>query len=142
TNGEDLIFRMVLFYSCLMDLNRTLAVDQWMATRPDSKPALSQAWPLAWPVRLMQINIVLIYVISLPNKLADDAAWWNGHAIYLSVVSNLWSRFPWPSLFFGGLLSKLFTYGTIMTEGLFPILVWFKKTRLYALAAIAALHLG
>ena len=140
-NGEDLVFRMVLFYSCFAPLNQALSVDKWLDDRkPPAKRAFTQ-WPRIWPIRLIQINIALIYVISLPNKLADDVAWWNGTAIYLSIVSNMWSRFPWPGLFYGR-LSKLFTYGTLFTEGSFPILVWFRKTKLPAIAAVVGLHVG
>jgi len=34
------------------------------------------------------------------------------------------------------------TYGSILVEGLFPILVWFPKTKLYSIAAITSFHLG
>lgn len=143
-NGEDLIFRMLMFYGCFATLNQTLSVDHWLKTRrrDDASQISREAWPVAWPVRLMQINIVLVYAISLPNKLVDDIAWRNGNAIYLSMVSNMWSRFPWPELFYDGTLSKFFTYSTVLVEGLFPILVWFRKTRLYITAALASLHIG
>jgi hypothetical protein len=90
----------------------------------------------------MQCNICLIYLISLPFKLVDDAAWLDGTAIYLAMTNDIWSRFPWPQLFYGGILSPLFTYGTIVVEGLFPILVWIRSTRWVALTAITSLHLG
>ena len=142
-NGEDLIFRMLMLYACFATLHHRLSVDRWLETRRGGSPAIAPAaWPVAWPVRLMQINIALVYAISLPNKLVDDVAWRDGNAIYLSIVSNMWSRFPWPALFYDGLLSKFFTYGTIVVEGLFPILVWFRRTRLYITFALASLHLG
>ena len=140
-NGEDLVFRMLLFYGCFAPLNRSFSIDQWVKSQRSSGEA-TEEWPLVWPVRLMQITMCLIYVISLPNKLVDDAAWLDGTAIYLSMTSDLWSRFPWPQLFYGGVLSPLFTYGTIVVEGLFPVLVWFRSTRWVALAAITSLHLG
>ena len=142
-NGEDLVFRMLLFYGCFATLNRAWSVDNWLERRRSKQPqGVAPLWRVAWPIRLMQINIALIYAISLPNKIADDHAWVNGNAIYLAMVSNMWSRFPWPELFYDGLLSKFFTYSTIVIEGLFPILVWFRKPRLYITAALASLHLG
>jgi hypothetical protein len=140
-NGEDLVFRMVLFYSCFAPLNHAFSLDKWLDDKkPLAKRAFAQ-WPRIWPLRLIQVTIALIYVISLPNKLADDVAWSNGTAIYLSVVSNLWSRCPFPSLFYGW-LSHVLTYATVLIEGSFPILVWFRKTKLPAIAAIVALHVG
>ena len=142
-NGEDLIFRMLMFYGCFATLDRALSVDRWLKVRRGApREIVPEEWPVSWPARLMQINIVLVYAISLPNKLVDDVAWQNGNAIYLSMVSNMWSRFPWPELFYDGTLSKFFTYSTIVVEGLFPILVWFRRTRLYIIAALASLHIG
>ena len=145
-NGEDLTFRMVLLYSCFAPLNHVFSVDSWLRRRKAERKGLSadRPQPMIWAVRLIQINVALIYVISLPNKLYDDPdAWlWEGSAIYLAMTSNMWSRWPWPEMFYGGFLSKLFTYGTVVVEGLFPILVWFKRPKLFAVAAIASLHLG
>jgi hypothetical protein len=133
-NGEDLVFRMLLFYACFAPLGHSLSVDSWL-----HKP---KTLPMIWPVRLMQLNFLLIYVISLPNKLVDDMAWHNGQAVYYSFVSNLWARGIGTSLFYGGFLSKMATFGTILVEGLSPILIWFRKTRIPAILALASLHIG
>jgi hypothetical protein len=49
---------------------------------------------------------------------------------------------PWITLAFGGLLRKLMTFGTVIVEGAFPLLVWFKPTRLAVLIPLAGLHIG
>jgi len=141
-NGEDLVCRMLLFLACFAPLGQTLSLDSWLKHSRQENPVQEATFSRFWAIRLLQINILLIYVISLPNKLADDVAWWDGTAIYWSMMSDSWSRWPWPGLFYGGLLSPILTYGTILVEGLFPLLVWFKKTRAMALLAIAGLHLG
>jgi hypothetical protein len=145
-NGEDLVARMTLFYGCFAPLGATLSIDEWWKRRKAARAAAADvpdvaAAPRIWPVRLMQINVALIYAISLPHKLDDDVAWRNGDAIFLSVTSSLWGRFPWPSLFYGT-LGDVMTYFTVAAEGLFPIVVWFARTRPYAVLALASLHLG
>jgi hypothetical protein len=124
-NGEDLVFRMFLFYACFTDLD---------GNRPAS----------AWPIRLMQVNFVLIYLISVPFKLHDDAAWRNGEAVYWAVANETWSRWPWPSLFYehGAILSRAATAATLLVEAGFAPLVCFSRTRLCAVAALIILHLG
>ena len=120
-NGEDLVFRVLLLYSCFAPLNASLSVDRWLRDqrlKARGKP-MEAPRPLIWPIRLMQINIALIYVISLPNKLVDDIAWRNGDAIYLVMTSNLWSRGIWPQLYYGW-LGKVATYWTILTRGIVP----------------------
>jgi hypothetical protein len=135
-NGEDLVFRMLLFYGCFAPLGAAFSVD---ARR--GRTARPSRW---WAVRLMQINVVLIYAIALPNRFADDAVWWRGEAIYYAVASDMWGRFPWPLLFAqaGGFLSNLVTYGTVLAEGLLPFTVWFRTARLINVAALVLLHVG
>ena len=145
-NGDDLVLRMLLFYSCFAPLNHCLSVDWWLKKKRERAegPVSESEWPLIWPIRMMQINIAFIYLISLPYKLLGDPGWLNGDEIYWVMASSMWSRWPWPQVFcqWNGLLSKIFTYGTIASEACFPTLVWFRPTKLYVLAAIAALHLG
>lgn len=139
-NGEDHIFRMVLFYSCFSPLNHTLSLDSFFRKNISKEKEL----PLIWPIRMMQINILLIYVINIPNKLTDDFAWINGEAIYWTMANNMWSHQIFTEYFYKWdcLLSKISSYGTILVEGLFPVLVWFRETKLIALLAISSLHLG
>ena len=140
-NGEDLVLRMMLLYACFAPMGQTLSLDRWLRDRTLGTAEAAERWPSIWPLRLMQINVALVYAISLPNKLVDDVAWSNGQAIYYSIVSNMWGRFPWPSLFYGA-TSDVMTTFTVIVEGLFPILVWFRRTRLIAIAALSSLHIG
>ena len=144
-NGEDSVFRMFLFYSMFAPLGYSLSVDRYLLKKKQ-KNYLPQKeeWPMIWAVRAMQLNFIAIYVFSLPNKLADDIAWINGDAIYLSMVSSMWSRQLCPEFFylFDGLFSKIATYGTILIEATFPILVWFPRTRMFSLLALAFLHIS
>jgi hypothetical protein len=139
-NGEDLVFRMLLFYGIFAPLGDALALDSWL-DRLFRKGPRTDA-PMVWPIRLMQLNVLLIYVISLPNKLADEVAWWDGTAIYWTMMNSTWCRHPGWLIFAYWPVSALATYGTVFVEGTFPVLVWFRRTRLWSLAAIASLHLG
>jgi len=139
TNGEDFVFRMLLFYSCFAPLGRALSLDSALRER---RGAAALPPPRIWAVRLAQINVALVYAISMPYKLADDVAWTDGTAIYWAMTSNLWSRWPWPELFYGGLLSAIFSYGTILVEGAFPLFVWFRRTKMPVIIALAGLHVG
>lgn len=140
-NGEDMVMRMCLLYLILIDVGSAWSVDAWFR----AKRGLPQAATIAgWPVRMMQINVALIYIISLPYKLAQDPGWVTGDALHWTVASDMWSPFnhPWITLAFGGALRKAMTFGTVIVEAFFPLCVWFNPTRRLAIAAIAALHLG
>ena len=145
-NGEDLVFRMLLFHGMFAPLGHSLSLDgairrRWRQQRGIKQPPSP---PMIWAVRMMQINVALIYVISLPYKIADDPAWITGDAIYWTMASDMWSRqwFPELGYMYGGVLSKIATWGTLLVEGQFPILVCFRRTRLLAIALVTSLHVG
>ena len=140
-NGEELVWRMVLLYSLLIDLGATWSIDAWLRDRK-GQPARTTVF--AWPVRMLQINVALIYAISLPYKFAQDPGWVTGDAFHWTVASDMWgpSSFPWITLAFGGLLRKAITFGTVLVEAAFPALVWFEACRRWVLLPIAGLHLG
>ncbi|MBT9588273.1 HTTM domain-containing protein [bacterium] len=141
TNGDDLMFRMLLFHSCFAPLGHRLSLDAWLR-RKRQLPDLPAPW--IWPQRMLQINVALIYAISLPFKFAQDGAWASGQAIYWTMASDMWYRgwFPQLAYSWGPWFSYCATYGTILIEGAFPFLVWFGRTRMPAVWAATALHLG
>jgi hypothetical protein len=141
TNGDDLMFRMLLLHGCFAPLGHRLSVDAWLRCRR-KLPPLPAPW--IWPQRMLQINVALIYVISLPFKFAQDGAWWSGEAIYWTMASDMWYRGWFPQLAYrwGPWFSYCATYGTVLIEGAFPFLVWFRPTRMPAVWAATALHLG
>jgi len=146
-NGEDLVFRMLLFYSCFAPLGYCLSVDNWLRRkRHPTSGEQARPLPRTWPIRLIQVNVCLIYLTAVIYRLTDPAGEWiRGDAIYWSMMSNLWSRCPWPQLFYGRgglLLSQVITYSTLVIEFSFAILVWFRRPRPYVLAAITCLQIG
>lgn len=140
-NGEDMVMRMCLLYLFLINVGSAWSVDAWLRSKRGLPPITSVA---GWPIRMMQINVALIYLISLPYKLAQDPGWVTGDALHWTVASDLWGPFehPWITLAFGGLLRKLMTFGTVIVEAFFPLCVWFHPTRRLAIFSIASLHLG
>ena len=138
-NGEDLVIRLLLFCAIFAPLGQRFSIDRWLLLK--KHPHSVQVFAI-WPLRLMQVNIALIYAFSLPLKLAADTSWWNGEAIYWVMMTSTWNRWPIHHLFYNEILSNLITYSTVFIEGSFPILIWFKKTRIPILAAISGFHLG
>jgi hypothetical protein len=52
------------------------------------------------------------------------------------------NQYPWLTLVWDGWLRKALTFGTVFIEAYFPLAVWFRKTRLFAIIGISSLHLG
>jgi Vitamin K-dependent gamma-carboxylase len=144
-NGEELVTRMLLFYGCFSPWGQRLSVDRWLCQRNAASKPSDEGLPLVWSWRLVQINFLLIYMISLPNKFADDISWLNGDALHWTLASDRWWSRGWMSeitLNMQGIPRKLMTWGTVLIEGAFPLLVWFRRTRIPVTLAIMSLHLG
>jgi hypothetical protein len=144
-NGEELVTRMLLFYGCFSSWGSRLSVDRMLELRNQTVQQESVEHPLVWSWRLMQINFLLIYAISLPYKFAQDFDWITGDALHWTIASDMWWSRGWLSdltLGLNGFLRKALTWGTVAVEGLFPVLVCFRVTRVPIVTAIICLHLG
>ena len=137
-NTGDGLMRLLAFYLMLAPAGASLSVDSWQRGR--------RVWefPLraVWPVRLMQIQLSMLYLFGLWVKL-QGTTWNNGTAVsYATRISDL-TRFPMPSfLIHSMLMANLLTFGTLAVELSIAILVWSRRLRPWVLLAGACLHLG
>jgi Vitamin K-dependent gamma-carboxylase len=142
-NGEDMVVRLLLLYGMFSPWGEALSVDSLLKLyyRPNS---VRRSFPV-WAIRLMQVNIMLIYVISLPYKFAQDIGWLTGDALHWTVSGDMWwmrGFLPEITLAFGGLIRKMLTWGTVLIEGLVPLGVCFRRTQHLAVLAMMSLHFG
>jgi hypothetical protein len=137
-NGEDAVINMLLFFAMFAPLGFRYSIDSVLSREPRGIHVVRSAWSL----RLIQLSVVMIYIFSLPAKYMDDIAWRDGSAIYYVSLSTRWFRFPEINIFHSLYLSVIATYATLAVELTFPLLVWFKRTRTFALISITVLHLG
>ena len=140
-NGEEMVMQMCLIYLIWSNLGAIYSFDSWLRSRRGMSPTKQVA---GWPIRMMQINVALVYAISLPYKLAQDPGWVTGDALHWTIASDMWgpSDYPWLTLAMDGWIRKFMTFGTVFVEALFPLAVWFAPTRRLSIAAIASLHIG
>lgn len=92
-------------------------------------------------VRVMQIQLCIIYLYTGLEKMRGDA-WWDGTAIWgvignqqLAFVNSMWVR-DWP------MILGAMTFITLLFEIYFAPLVWAKPTRKWILLIGSGLHLG
>jgi hypothetical protein len=140
-NGEHLILETILFFSCFLPLGYYLSVDKWLDKKRDNKINLKE--PSIWPLRLIQINIILIYVFSTYYKITGDSKWLSGEFLYWTITNQMWGRFPYPELFYtwDSIFCKLLTYSSLFIEASFPILIWFKNLRFIVVIYMIIFHL-
>ena len=143
-NGQDQVVMMLLFFCCFAPLGNSLSIDNILRNKyhPSTSRLSYRTRQLksVWSWRLMQVSITLIYFFSGPSKFLDGVEWRDGTAIYYVSLSDRWFRFNQVDFLHNEILSVYFTYGALLIECLFPLLIWFRKTRLLMLSLIALLH--
>jgi hypothetical protein len=96
-----------------------------------------------WPLRLLQIQVATVYLSSGVFKLLGPM-WRDGSAVYYTTGQNVFGRlfhvYPFPAGF--NWLLTLLTYGTVLWEISFPLLLLNRTSRKVALATGVAMHLG
>lgn len=146
-NGEELVVRMILFYGCFAPWGERLSLDASLKRSKEDQPGESKETlqPMVWSLRLMQINFIAIYAVSLPYKFGQDLDWLWGDAIHWTIASDMWwtrGAMSWITLEFNGFFRKLMTWGTVLIEGLFPLFVCLPKTKIPSILLLMSLHIG
>ncbi len=134
-NGQDQVAVLLLFFSCFSPLGGALSIDRYRTGEPWFSSGVYEIWGL----RLMQISFLMIYAFCGPTKLQS---WSDGDAIYYVSLSEAWFRWPHVEWFHNIWFSKLATYGTVIVETAFPLLIWIKSIRSYLLVSMFLLHFG
>ena len=128
---------VVLFCLAWTQSGRVWSLD---ARRRGGGEAAAGTVPI-WPLRLIRVQVSLIYLSSALWKLLYPA-WRDGTAVYWALNLNAFHRFPWQLPVAAEPLVVLLTWGTLLFELFFPLLVWFRATRVPTLLLGLALHLG
>jgi hypothetical protein len=147
-NGGDDTMQVALFLLMLSPSGRALSLDAWLQRR--RLRALGKIpGPVhtpAWPVRLIQIQLCLIYLttglVKLQGYAPFESTWWDGtsiHYVLNYVIMSRWSYAQLPVPFW---ITAPMTYLSVWFETLFILLVLNRWTRPWALWFGLAFHLG
>jgi hypothetical protein len=137
-NSGDTLIRVLAFYLMLAPAGLEFSLDRRRARHQGRDVASTHP---AWPLRLMQIQLTVMYASAVWSKL-QGPAWRDGSAVsYAARLPDL-VRFPAPSFWESPLVAQTATYGTLLVESCLVALIWHRRTRVPALAAGVLLHLG
>ena len=140
-NSGDRIMLIFLFFGMFASWGETLSLDRWIAKRQGLVQQGKILGPF-WATRMMQIQVCMMYFWSTYQKL-QSVYWNNGEMMYWVLRNFGRTRFPLPSFFSENMIAvNLLTYFALAVEGLFPFLVWSKRTRKYIIPAGILMHLG
>jgi hypothetical protein len=135
TNAGDVVCAVGLLYLTLSPCGAAWSLDAWLRGR--RAPAVVPPWPL----RLLFVQMVLMYFCNGLHKLAG-VEWRSGEALYLVLADLSLSRWSYAQLPLPYPLTRLLTWTVLVWELGFPLLVCWKWTRRLALGFGVAFHLA
>jgi hypothetical protein len=138
-NAGDVLLRVLAFYFIFSPAGDALSVDRWRRAR-------ERFWefPLRapWTLRLMQIQLSVIYFATLWGKLQGER-WRDGTAVSYALRIDDIHRFPTPGFLTDSIvLSELLTFGTLLLELSLAIFIWNRTLRPWVLALGVSLHVA
>ena len=98
-DGEDVVFRLLCFFLIFTPAGKYYSLDRWRKNRSGRGDDEAVGTPV-WPLRLIQIQMSLIYISSVWEKLKGKD-WLDGTALYyVSRLDDLFGRFWVPDFMF------------------------------------------
>jgi hypothetical protein len=137
-NAGDAVVRIEALLLALSPCGAALSLDQRRRTG-----AFWSAQTLPnWPIRLIQVQMSIIYVVCVQTKLSGQT-WLDGTAVSYALRLTDMQRMPVPDwITTNPSLMNAATWGTLLVEFALGVLVWNKRCRPWVLAAGVLLHLG
>ena len=138
-HSGDSLFALMSFWLMFTPCDEALSIDRLIRiARGKSHPG---RWEKISPVviNILQWQLCIVYFVTFYWKMMGPA-WRDGTAVYIVSQIDQIRRFPLPAFYYTLTMSKILTWFTLLVEGMFPFLVWFKKTRFLAIGVIFLLH--
>lgn len=142
-NGGDDVLMIGLFLlmitpcGCALSLDRRRLVRKAAAEGREPPPAFIPPWP----VRLFQIQLCVLYLATGIAKIPGDT-WWDGTSVHYVLLDPIMTRWPATHFHLPLWITAPLTWSTIAFEVLFPLLVFWRRTRYWTLLFGVAFHLG
>jgi hypothetical protein len=149
-NGGDSLFCNGLYFLLLAPAGAAWSLDHLIRARLGRAPAAGGVYIAPWSVRLMQIQVAVMYLFTGLAKLSDlhwedgwlHGDWLDGTALYWVFNDVAITRWSYAQLPLPMGLCRLLTWGTLAFEIGFGLLVGIRPLRRWVLLFGVGLHLG
>jgi hypothetical protein len=136
-NAGDSVVRIMALFVALSPCGTALSFDQ---RRTTGSFWSAQSRPI-WPLRLMQVQLSIIYLSSVLIKLTGHT-WPQGTAVSYALRLVDMQRLPSPDwITTNALIMNVATWAALATELAIGVLVWNRRLRPWVLVAGVAMHL-
>jgi hypothetical protein len=134
--GVETFMHIALFYCIIMPVGDVFS---WDHSFSRNTPPANEWNTLS--IRVLQLHLCIVYVASGAEK-AMGIQWWNGEAIWQTLMQGQFARFDMRWIAAYPLLAKVIGWSTLLLETGYPFFIWWRHTRPYGYAGIVMLHAG
>jgi hypothetical protein len=137
-NAGDALIRVMALYLVLAPAGASLSLDRLRTARDRFWEFPARA---PWALRLVQIQLSVIYISSVWQKLQGET-WRDGTAVSYALRQDDLLRLELPTaLVASPAVSAALTYGTLGIELAVGVLIWSRRARPFVVVPAIALHL-
>jgi hypothetical protein len=161
-NAGDEIRGIILFYLMVSPCGAVWSIDRWRQQRasrqasvdlasrralapgpadPEIPPYRRPIFIHPWPLRLLMIQMILMYFSNGMFKLSGNT-WWSGTSLYYVLADLTLARWSYAQIALPFWLTKILTWLVLVWEAGFPVWVALPWTRKAAFLFGVAFHLG
>lgn len=132
------ILKAFIFYITLSNAGDFFSLDARLSK--NKKNHLSQQWTgIAWPKRLLQIHICLVYIVASWTR-SNQIGWLNGEMLHVMLVNQQFARFNIDWRPFASILKSLCYMGWFI-EAVAPVALWIPRVASWTVLSLVSLHL-
>lgn len=135
-SSGDSLLRLLTFFCCFADAAGGLSVDHWLQGFPVGHFNRMDPWPL----RLMQLQVSIVYLRTVAWKLSGPR-WRDGSAAWYPLWVDAYVRWRPPQWLLRPALIRAATWGTLAEEAVLGAGLWVQELRMPLLISGILLHL-
>jgi hypothetical protein len=139
SSGADVLHLIFGFNLMLSPCGAAFSVDSWLKAR--KRGTIAEPLILPWSVRLIQIQICLVYTLAAVLKMGGNL-WLNGTALHYVLNNTEVDRFDVGFLTEYPILINLMTYSAVAMEFSLAFFPWFRAARPFVFLLGFMLHTG
>jgi hypothetical protein len=136
TYGADAFAHIFLFYLMWVPAGDALSLDRALGRRAGEPTPMARLG-----LRVVQIHLCIAYLASGVEK-ASGSQWWNGEAIWRSLMISRSPQFDFSWLAQYPWVAAVLGWTVLVMEIGYAALIWPRCTRRLWVAAIVAMHVG
>ena len=131
--GVETFLHIALFYCAVLPVGCCRSVDSYKKTNQ------IPSYLITLSVRLIQLHLCIMY-LSCGIEKSLGAQWWNGEAIWIALQQDQFHQVNTGWMAQVPLIPKLLGWGTMLFETLYPVAIFFAKTKKIWLIGIISMH--